>query len=66
MAEKTATGDRTIHIGPMEAWANENGVFLSSKDPDAEFITELHGDAAAEVMKALRHHGRETGKEGPK
>jgi hypothetical protein len=60
MAEITA-GERTLRLERVDAWENEDGVFIASDDPGCEFITELTGAAKKAVHAALAAAGRKTG-----
>ena len=61
MAQVTG-GQRELVLdeGKVAVWANKDGVFLGSTDPDAEFIVALRDTPAQIVRAALAQYGRKT------
>ena len=60
MAE--ARGERKLRLddGKVALWANKDGVFLASTDPDASFIIALHNTPERVARAALARYNRKT------
>jgi hypothetical protein len=52
--------DLRLADGKVAVWANRDGAFLASTDPEASFIVPLHGAAETAVRSALARFGRKT------
>jgi hypothetical protein len=56
MAE--ARGQRKLKLRNVAVWANKEGTFLASTDPDCSFIVALHQTPEQHVRTALRRFHR--------
>ena len=53
---------RTLRLeGEVNVWSDEDGVFLSTHDPEVEILVELTGAAKKHVLRALHDHALATG-----
>lgn len=52
------SGPRGLNLDQATVWANRDGVFLGSTDPDCTMIVPLKGAAKDAALAALAAHGR--------
>jgi hypothetical protein len=60
MAEARGKRELRLDDGQVAIWANKDGVFLASTDPDASFIVPLHNTPERVARAALARYNRKT------